>query len=262
MSIDSATSSATDVASRIAAIQQMASQLGLGGATASTSFSSALQSAQGTTAASASSAATGTTAVSAGTGTVPYASEITAAAQKYGVDPALLAGLVKQESGFNPTIRSGAGAVGLTQLMPGTAKTLGVTDPTDPVQSLEGGAKYLKQQLDRFGGDERLALAAYNAGPGAVQKYGGVPPYAETQNYVKTVMANRDAYAAAGLTAANASATINTPVVAGNALGTGATTAGGLALQTSSLSALQTALDTTSTAGTTGSSSSLGYPTT
>jgi soluble lytic murein transglycosylase-like protein len=117
-----------------------------------------------------------------------FDSEINAAAASNGIDPALLKGLVSQESGFNPSARSGAGAVGLTQLMPGTASALGVTNPLDPAQSLQGGAKYLREQLDRFGGDETLALAAYNAGPGAVQKYGGVPPYAETQNYVTSVM--------------------------------------------------------------------------
>jgi soluble lytic murein transglycosylase-like protein len=78
--------------------------------------------------------------------------------------------------------------------MPGTAAGLGVTDVTDPVQSLEGGAKYLKQQLDAFGGDVTKALAAYNAGPGAVQRYGGVPPYAETQSYVQKVQAFASAY--------------------------------------------------------------------
>ena len=121
---------------------------------------------------------------------VPYGAEITAAAQANGIDPALLAGLIQQESGFNPNAGSGAGARGLTQLMPGTAATLGVTDVLDPVQSINGGAKYLKQQLDTFGGDVTKALAAYNAGPGAVQRFGGVPPYAETQNYVRTVQAN------------------------------------------------------------------------
>jgi soluble lytic murein transglycosylase-like protein len=120
----------------------------------------------------------------------PFAAEITAAAKQHGVDPALLAGLVKQESGFNPNAVSPAGARGLTQLMPGTAAGLGVTDPLDPAQALDGGAKYLRQQLDAFDGDVTRALAAYNAGPGAVQRYGGVPPYAETQNYVRKVQAN------------------------------------------------------------------------
>jgi soluble lytic murein transglycosylase-like protein len=124
-----------------------------------------------------------------GTGsTSAFDAQINAAAAGNGIDPALLKGLVSQESGFNPNARSGAGALGLTQLMPGTAASLGVTNPLDPAQSLQGGAKYLREQLDRFGGDEQLALAAYNAGPGAVQKYGGVPPYAETQNYVNSVM--------------------------------------------------------------------------
>ena len=124
----------------------------------------------------------------------PFGAEITAAAQRHGIDPALLAGLVKQESGFNPNAGSPAGARGLTQLMPGTAAGLGVTDPLDPAQSIEGGAKYLAEQLDRFGGDVARALAAYNAGPGAVQRFGGVPPYAETQNYVRAVQSNAAAY--------------------------------------------------------------------
>jgi soluble lytic murein transglycosylase-like protein len=138
--------------------------------------------------------ATGGAAAATGSGSlpasVPYASEITAAAQANGLDPALLAGLIKQESGFNPNAGSGAGAQGLTQLMPATARGLGVTNPLDPAQSIMGGAKYLKQQLDTFGGDVTKALAAYNAGPGAVQRFGGVPPYAETQNYVRVVQAN------------------------------------------------------------------------
>ena len=125
---------------------------------------------------------------------VPFGAEITAAAKRHGLDPALLAGLVRQESNFDPQAGSHAGARGLTQLMPGTAASLGVTDVTDPQQSLEGGAKYLKQQLDAFGGDVTKALAAYNAGPGAVQRYGGVPPYAETQNYVQKVQAFAAAY--------------------------------------------------------------------
>jgi len=132
--------------------------------------------------------------VSGAGGDTSFDAEINAAAAGNGIDPALLKGLVSQESGFNPSARSGAGAVGLTQLMPGTAASLGVTNPLDPVQSLQGGAKYLRQQLDRFGGDEKLALAAYNAGPGAVQKFGGIPPYRETQNYVNSVMSKAAAY--------------------------------------------------------------------
>ena len=119
---------------------------------------------------------------------VPFQNEITAAANKYGVDPALLAGLVKQESNFNPSARSGVGAKGLTQLMDATARGLGVTDPFDPAQSLDAGAKFLGGLLKQFHGDQSLALAAYNAGPGAVQKYGGIPPYQETQRYVPKVL--------------------------------------------------------------------------
>ena len=144
-------------------------------------------------------AVTGPSALPAGT---PYAAEITAAASKHGVDPALLAGLVKQESNFDPNAGSPAGAQGLTQLMPATAASLGVTNVHDPVQALDGGAKYLRQQLDRFDGDVARALAAYNAGPGAVERFGGVPPYAETQEYVRRVQANAAEYRAAGATSA------------------------------------------------------------
>jgi soluble lytic murein transglycosylase-like protein len=121
-------------------------------------------------------------------GGIPFQTEITAAAKKYGLDPALLAGLVKQESNFNPNAHSGAGAKGLTQLMDSTARGLGVKDAFDPAQSLDGGAKFLSGLLKQFQGDQSLALAAYNAGPGAVQKYGGIPPYQETQRYVPQVL--------------------------------------------------------------------------
>jgi soluble lytic murein transglycosylase-like protein len=127
---------------------------------------------------------------------VPYRDLITAAARRHGVDPALLAGLIRQESGFNANAGSPAGAQGLTQLMPGTARGLGVTNPLDPAQSIEGGAKYLAAQLQHFGGDVTKALAAYNAGPGAVERFGGVPPYAETQAYVRRVQAYATGYRA------------------------------------------------------------------
>lgn len=123
-----------------------------------------------------------------------YKAEIDAAAQKYGLDPALLRGLIRQESNFNPNAGSPAGAQGLCQLMPGTAAALGCTNVHDPVQNIDAGARYLRQQLDAFGGDVSKALAAYNAGPGAVQRYGGVPPYAETQNYVRQVQAYANEY--------------------------------------------------------------------
>lgn len=156
---------------------------------------------------------TATAAVASGPGApTPFAAEIEAAAQRHGLDPALLKGLIRQESNFNPTAGSPAGARGLTQLMPGTASSLGVTDVTDPAQSIEGGAKYLKQQLDRFGGDVTKALAAYNAGPGAVAKFGGVPPYAETQAYVQKVQAFAEQYRGASAPAPVAVPTQTQPI--------------------------------------------------
>jgi soluble lytic murein transglycosylase-like protein len=177
--------SAEAVAARVSQIQAMVGTLYgnpvTGGATppsSNTTFASALQQASAPTA----------TAAAAGGDATQYDGLINDAAQRNGVDPALLKGLIRQESNFDPNAGSSAGASGLTQLMPATASGLGVSDTTDPAQAIEGGAKYLRQQLDRFGGDQAKALAAYNAGPGAVQRFGGVPPYAETQAYVQKVL--------------------------------------------------------------------------
>lgn len=112
---------------------------------------------------------------------------IEAAARKYKVDPKLVAAVAEVESNGNQNAVSSAGAIGVMQLMPDTAASLGV-DPYNKQQNVEGGAKYLRQMLDTFGGDTKKAVAAYNAGPGAVKDYGGVPPYKETQNYVNKVL--------------------------------------------------------------------------
>jgi soluble lytic murein transglycosylase-like protein len=133
----------------------------------------------------------------AASGSVPYQSLIEEACAKYGVDPALLAGLIEQESHFDPSVGSAAGAQGLTELMPETAQSLGVTDPHDPAQSIEAGARLLSEKLSEFGGNTELALAAYNAGSGAVQQYNGIPPYPETQEYVQKVLGYASGYASA-----------------------------------------------------------------
>lgn len=179
---------ATDVVTRVGQIEAMIGALNgqpaaTPAASPTQSFSSVLQGATGAPLTDPTTAG-----LTGAGGSTPYDAEIQAAAQRNGVDPALLKGLIRQESNFDPNARSGAGAVGLCQLMPGTAASLGCTDPSDPAQAIDAGARYLRQQLDRFGGNPELALAAYNAGPGAVQRYGGVPPYAETQNYVSQVM--------------------------------------------------------------------------
>jgi soluble lytic murein transglycosylase-like protein len=115
-----------------------------------------------------------------------YLAVAQAAARKHDIPEDLFLRLVQQESGWNPNAVSPKGATGLAQLMPGTARALGV-DINDPEQNLEGGARYLRAMYDKFG-SWRLALAAYNAGPGAVEKHGGIPPYAETKNYVKAIL--------------------------------------------------------------------------
>jgi soluble lytic murein transglycosylase-like protein len=113
---------------------------------------------------------------------------IGASAAEFGVDPRLVEAVVENESAFDPRATSGVGARGLMQLMPETARSLGVVDAYDPAQNVRGGTRYLRGLLDRFGSVE-LAIAAYNAGPGAVERYASVPPYAETRKYVRTVLA-------------------------------------------------------------------------
>jgi soluble lytic murein transglycosylase-like protein len=120
----------------------------------------------------------------------PYDGLIRRAAARHELDPALVGAVVKQESGFRSTAVSSAGAMGLMQLMPDTARELGVADPFDASQNIEGGTRLLRTLLDRYGGRVDYALAAFNAGPAAVDRYGGVPPFAETKAYVRDVMAN------------------------------------------------------------------------
>ena len=128
---------------------------------------------------------------------------VTAAALKNNLDPALVMAVIQVESGFRPDAVSSAGAVGLMQVMPSTAEELGLPDVADPAVNLEAGCRYLASLLEMFGGDVELALAAYNAGPGAVRRWGTIPPYRETQNYVIKVAA---AYAQlTGVELANAS---------------------------------------------------------
>ncbi len=123
-----------------------------------------------------------------------FSDAIRFAAEKYGVDPALVRAVIHAESGFNALARSRKGAMGLMQLMPATAREVGVSDARNPTHNIRGGAQYLAGLLAQFKGNTTLATAAYNAGPGAVEKYGGVPPYAETQAYVQRVEILRQRY--------------------------------------------------------------------
>jgi soluble lytic murein transglycosylase-like protein len=135
---------------------------------------------------------------------VPFASEIAASADANGVDRLLLTALVRAESNFDPEATSRSGARGLAQLMPSTARSLGlrvdlkkgVDDRIVPARSLDAGARYLRTQLDRFRGKIQLSLAAYNAGPRAVIRYRGIPPYRETRAYVRKVVGYRNEYRA------------------------------------------------------------------
>lgn len=129
------------------------------------------------------------------------------ASRAYGVDVNLLKAIAKAESGFNADATSSAGAMGVMQLMPGTAQSLGVTDPYDARQNIMGGAKYISDKLNAYGGDVTLALASYNAGSGNVEKYGGVPPFPETQNYIQKIMGYLGQNLSSGMTVQSSSGT-------------------------------------------------------
>ncbi|HTD08684.1 MAG TPA: lytic transglycosylase domain-containing protein [Solirubrobacteraceae bacterium] len=167
--------------------------------TSNADFATALQTATTADVSGVASTATGYPALSYGSSSSSSESSeydplIEQAAARNGLDPAVLHGLIQQESGFDPNATSSAGATGLTQLMPSTASSIGVANPLNPAESIEGGARYLGQLMRQFAGNTEDALAAYNAGPGAVQQYGGMPPYAETQSYVTKVLGNAEAY--------------------------------------------------------------------
>jgi soluble lytic murein transglycosylase-like protein len=176
----------------IAQTQAAASGTGSPTAAGQTSFANALQAASATPATAVAASYQG--AAGSEPTTSQYDGLIEQAAQRNGLDPAVLHGLIQQESDFNPGSQSTAGAMGLTQLMPDTASSLGVANPMNPAESIEGGARYLSGLMKEFGGNTTDALAAYNAGPGAVKQYGGVPPYAETQSYVTKVLGYAEAY--------------------------------------------------------------------
>jgi soluble lytic murein transglycosylase len=149
----------------------------------------------------------------AGGGETSYAEEIERSCASHGVDSALVKAVIKAESNFNPAAVSRAGAQGLMQLMPETARRRNVENPFDPAANIDGGVRHLKEMLDTFG-DTRLALAAYNAGENAVRKYRGVPPYAETRSYVETVLGHYGRFATAPAAPASAAARPAQPQIA------------------------------------------------
>ncbi len=132
---------------------------------------------------------------------LPFADLIMSTAKKHGMNPGLVAAVMKAESSFDPQAISRAGAKGLMQLMDGTARSLGVSNVFDPAQNIEGGVKFLSSLLQRYSGNTSLALAAYNAGPGAVDKYSGIPPYKETRDYVSKVLSYLQQFEESGASA-------------------------------------------------------------
>ena len=122
----------------------------------------------------------------------PFSEIIKEASQAYGIQEEVISAVIKQESSYNPRAVSSCGAQGLMQLMPGTARSLGVRDAFNPEENIMAGTRYLREKLDEFNGSLPLALAAYNAGSGAVKKYGGIPPYKETQAYVNKIIKSID----------------------------------------------------------------------
>lgn len=171
----------------------------------------ALNDAQATSNSAAVTNATGSAAtVTSTTASVPtdLMSIFQEAAQTYGIDVNLLTAIARQESNFTASATSSSGAMGIMQLMPATAQGLGVNDAYNPYENIMGGAKYISQLLSRYNGDVSLALAAYNAGSGNVAKYGGIPPFAETQNYVSKVLGYYQDSTVTGSNTAAASGTV------------------------------------------------------
>lgn len=183
------------------------------------SATEALNDAQATSNSAAVTNATGSAAaVTSTTASVPtdLMSIFQEAAQTYGVDVNLLTAIARQESNFTANATSSSGAMGIMQLMPATAQGLGVNDAYNPYENIMGGAKYISQLLSRYNGDVSLALAAYNAGSGNVAKYGGIPPFAETQNYVSKVLGYYQDSTANGTVIGNNAAAASDTVTANN----------------------------------------------